>query len=243
MPPKTTVQTMVTCSIRSGNKDVFYLSTAGELRRRQSTMGADMKVLRMVATIILVVVSFGCSGLGSAEQTPAKTGEKVPVGSDHLEQEDNAPKLQASPEGTVMELYADEIFFHIRNSFPPPMVQRFSRYFTPELISHFESHNADVDRWMEEHKNESLKLPMSEGPIFISNFEGANTFVVGQAKVDASHAEVPVTFSYTEGAESFGWIDIVILRLVDCVWLMDDIRFDPERWDNYTVRKRVALAE
>ena len=123
------------------------------------------------------------------------------------------------------------------------MVQRFSRWFTPELVSHFESHNERVARWMEEHSDEALKLPMSEGPIFISNYEGADTFSVGQSKVEGAHAEVPVTFSYTEGADTVQWVDVALLRRVDGLWLMDDIQFDPSRFENYTLRERVSLHE
>jgi hypothetical protein len=157
------------------------------------------------------------------------------------EQKNRAPQPQTTPEGTVSELYADDTFFDIRNSFPSPMVERFSCCFTPELVRHFQSHNEDVERWMEEHRNETLKLPMSEGPIFLSNYEGADTFSVGRAEIDGARAQVPVVFSYTYGDDTFRWVDIAMLRLVGGVWLLDDIRFDPERWDDYTLRQRVAL--
>lgn len=141
----------------------------------------------------------------------------------------------------MRELYADEIFFNLRNSLPPTLVQHFSNYFTPDLIKYFESHNEDVKDWMEIHKNEDLKLPMSEGPIFFSNYEGAHAFEVGHAKVFDDHSQVPVSFSYTEAGNTFQWVDIVVLRLVGDAWLLDDIRFDPSRWDSYTLRERVAL--
>ena len=158
-----------------------------------------------------------------------------------LEQGGGAPQPKTAPEATVEELYADDTFLQIRNSFPLPMVQQFSRFFTPELVRHFQSHNADVQRWMEEHKNETLKLPMSEGPVFLSNYEGADSFSVGRAKIDGTHAAVPVSFSYSDGANTFRWVDVAMLRLVDGAWLLDDIQFDPERFDDYTLRKRIAL--
>jgi hypothetical protein len=152
-----------------------------------------------------------------------------------------APQPQATPDGTVGELYADKTFFEIRNAFPPAMVQRFSRCFTPELVRHLEAHNADVERWLAAHKDEDLKLPMSEGPIFLSNYEGADSFSVGRAEVDGDKARVPVTFSYTYEGDTLRWVDVAMLRLVDGLWLLDDIQFDPELWDDYTLRKRMAL--
>ena len=154
-----------------------------------------------------------------------------------------APQPQQTAEGTVRELYADEVFFHLRNTFPRPMVQRFSACLTPELIEHLEAHNQDVDRWFAQHADETLKLPMAAGPIFFSNYEGADSFEIGQATTDGTHAQVPVSFTYSEGADTVRWVDVVMLHLVGGVWLMDDILFDPQRWDHYTLRERVALDE
>lgn len=197
-----------------------------------------MRALRILTSAILAAVSLCWAAQVSASgaQVSVETETSLDPGS-------QAPQPQEDPRGTVEALYADETFFQLRNSFPPAMVQRFSCCFTPGLVRHFESHNQEVDRWLDEHRGQTLKLPMSEGPIFLSNYEGADTFSVGTAKVDGTYAEVPVSFSYTYGTDTFHWIDIVMLRRVDGVWLMDDIQFDPERWDDYTLRKRVALDE
>jgi len=110
------------------------------------------------------------------------------------------------------------------------------------LARHFESHNQDVERRFAQH-DETQKLPMAEGPIFFSNYEGADSFEIGHATIDGTEAQVPVSFTYTEGADTVRWVDTVMLRQVDGVWLMDDILFDPQRWDHYTLRERVALDE
>jgi hypothetical protein len=64
------------------------------------------------------------------------------------------------------------------------MVKRFSHCFTPELVRHFESHNEKVARWLETHKRATLKLPVRAGPIFLSNYEGADSFSVEQATIE-----------------------------------------------------------
>jgi hypothetical protein len=182
---------------------------------------------------MLAVVALCWAALVAAQPTPA-------IGASP---EQEGPQPKATPAGTVKELYADEAFFQARNALPPAMVQRFGRCFTPELVRHLQSHNDNVERWLEEHRGETLKLPMSEGPIFLSNYEGADAFSVGRAEVDGARAQVPVSFSYTYGGETFRWVDVALLRLVDGRWLLDDIRFDPERWDDYTLRQRMALDE
>jgi hypothetical protein len=199
-----------------------------------------LRALRLVGSALLAIGSLCGPFAAAAKPALAMIGQQV---SAEPEDASGSEALQpgATPEGTVGELYADETFFHARNAFPSSMMQRFSRCFTPELVRHFEAHNENVERWIEDHGNAGLKLPMSEGPIFLSNYEGADTFSVGRATVDGTKAEVPVSFSYTEGADTVRWVDIVLLRLVDGVWLMDDIRFDPERWDDYTLRKRMTL--
>lgn len=186
------------------------------------SLATSMNSWRLVMAAIVMVGSLYCATSASPE---------------------HVPEAKESPEETVRELYADESFFRVRNAFPTAMLQRVRSCFTPELVRHFEGHNKNVARWIEEHKDETLKLPMSEGPIFVSNYEGADTFSVGRAQVEGTRAEVPVSLSYTEGADTVRWVDVAMLRRVDGVWLLDDIRFDPERLGDYTLRKRVALYE
>ena len=91
------------------------------------------------------------------------TGEQVSV---QTEKKSEVLQPKKTPEGTVRELYADDTFFQIRNALPPPMGQRFSRCFTPELVRYFQSHNEDVERWLEEHKNETSEAADERGPDF-----------------------------------------------------------------------------
>lgn len=201
-------------------------------RSRPRPLAATIGLWRTVLAAALALGSLhGIAPLATAQAT---TEAASPA--------NEAPRPQQTAEGTVRALYADEAFFHLRNTLPPPMVQRFSACFTPELVQHLESHNQDVETWFAQH-DETLKLPMAEGPIFFSNYEGADSFEIGHTTTDGTHAEVPVSFTYTEGADTVRWVDIVMLRLMGGVWLMDDILFDPQRWDHYTLRERVALDE
>ena len=154
------------------------------------------------------------------------------------EQEARATK---TPEETVRELYNDETFLQARNAVSAAMLLHFQDRFTPDLMNHFETHNVRVERWLKAHEGEALKLPMREGPIFVSNYEGADTFDVGAAKIQGDRADVPVSLSYSEGGDTARWVDVAMLRLVDGVWRLDDIRFDLNGAGDDTLRKRVAL--
>jgi hypothetical protein len=143
----------------------------------------------------------------------------------------------------VRELYADEAFFGARNELPSDQLQRLRTRFTPELVERFESYHRDIAGWLAKHKDEALKAPTSDGPVFMSNYEGANSFSVGQATVDGTRADVPVTLSYTEGADTVRWVDVAMLRRVDRAWLLDDIRFDPDGTAGESLRQRITLRE
>jgi hypothetical protein len=153
------------------------------------------------------------------------------------------PRATKTPEETVSELYKDRTFLQARNAVSAAMLLHFQERFTPDLMKHFETHNIRVERWLKTHEGEALKLPMREGPIFVSNYEGADSFDVGGAKIQEDRADVPVSLSYTEGGDTARWVDVAILRLVDGVWRLDDIRFDLNGAGDDTLRKRVALDE
>ena len=156
---------------------------------------------------------------------------------------EQTPRAAHTPEETVAELYNDQTFLQARNTVSAAMLMHFQDRFTPDLMKHFERHNVRVERWLKAHEGEALKLPMREGPIFVSNYEGADTFDVGAAKIDRDVADVPVSLSYSEGGETVKWVDVAVLRLVDGVWRLDDIRFDLNGGGDDTLRKRVALDE
>lgn len=203
-----------------------------------------MKALLISASAMLAIALLGCDASDTKNGAPTTTGEQITVKKDERQKYDsNWPQPKEVPEGTVGELYADEVFLVIRNSVSADTLQRFASCFTPELVRHFASHYENVSRWMEENAGETLKLPASEGPIFISNYEGADTYSVGKGEINGTYADVPVSLSYSEGEDKIRWVDVVKLRLINGAWLVDDIQFDPERWDFHTLRKRLALDE
>ena len=148
-----------------------------------------------------------------------------------------------TPEETVKTLYGDATFFNLRNEIPRLVIDRLSPCLTPELKAHLEHHNEKVAAWMTRNKNAGLKLPVSEGPIFLSNYEGADDYQVGKARIDGTLAEVPVSLSITDAMGAFSWVDVAVLRQVKNVWRLDNIKFQPGSGDNYTLRDRIALIE
>lgn len=151
-----------------------------------------------------------------------------------------SPVPSTNPEGTVSALYADEVFFNLRNSFPKPTTDHLAPCFSQSLLTHFDKSRAAIDAWMSKHRGQMLKLPLNEGSIFLSCYEGGTKFKVGPAVIKGERAEVPVQMVYQEpNAKPVEWTDVAVLVRVGEQWLLDDIFFEPAERPNYTLRKRV----
>lgn len=202
--------------------------------RRICTPGTIGFAAAVLVTAILVL---NCCGSSAPTEPIGRNDERVG-------KQDTAPlAASTTPEGTVSALYADKIFFDLRNEIPPSVIEHLSPCMTADLKGHFERFNEDVKTWMARNQGAGLKLPVSEGPIFLSNYEGADSYRVGKATVRGNLAQVPVSLSITDPAGTFEWVDVVLLRRVGDVWLLDDIKFGPDEGDGYTLRDRVALVE
>jgi hypothetical protein len=157
------------------------------------------------------------------------------------ESEDNAPEPQMTPVGTVKALYGDKIFFGLRNDLPASAIQHLSACLTHELTRHLHSCSEKIKKQLAENRDENLKVSLGEGPIFLSNYEHANDFEVGEAKVEEDRAEVTVEFTYTEAGTTYRWVDVAILHSEGDFWLLDDIHFQPKKGGGGTLKKSVDI--
>jgi hypothetical protein len=187
----------------------------------------------VIKIVVLAILCISCSCLYSNGQNEEKA--------EKLKKATIAPSI--TPEGTVKTLYSDTIFFNLRNAIPPDVIAHLSPCITTELKTHFESHNEDIEAWMRRNKNSGLKLPVGEGPIFLSNYEGADLYQVGKANINGRFAKVPVSLSITDVMGEFQWVDIVLLRQVGNVWLLENIMFQSGSDKNHTLLNRVSLIE
>jgi hypothetical protein len=93
-----------------------------------------------------------------------------------------------------------------------------------QLVTLLEAARAEQAAYMKKHPDE--KPPWIEGDLFSSLFEGAHTHAEGEARISDKTAEVPVTFTYTEGGSTTKWTDTLILtRGPAGNWLVDDVRY------------------
>lgn len=195
--------------------------------------GKRTNILTGVGFAIIAILCLNCSGLYQNSRND-----------EHVEKPKAATIAPSkTPEGTVKTLYGDTIFFNLRNAIPTDVITHLSPCITTELKTHFERYNEDIEAWMRRNENSGLKLPASEGPIFLSNYEGADSYQIGKASINGRLAKVPVSLSITDSIGSFQWVDIVLLRQVGNVWLLDNIKFQSGRDDNYTLLNRVSLVE
>ncbi|MCB1224756.1 MAG: hypothetical protein KDK99_02985 [Verrucomicrobiales bacterium] len=91
------------------------------------------------------------------------------------------------------------------------------------------------------HKNNTQKLPLEEGSIFLSCYEGASTFEIGSIAVTGDRAEVTIDLTYEEAGITVQWTDIALLVRRSGKWLLDDIRFDPVQRPGGTLSKRIRI--
>ena len=155
----------------------------------------------------------------------------------------NAPSPQpsATPEETVKALYSNDVFFHLRNSFPKEITDYLSPCFTKSLLAHFDSSRTRIEKWLQDNKETDQKLPLGEGPVFIGNYEGAEGFRIGAAVAKGDSAEVVVHMTYTEASTKVEWTDVAILERVSGNWLLSDIKFHAGDGAESTLRDRTLI--
>ena len=204
-----------------------------------------MNIMRAAALVIASLFTIAADTTSSAEeQNVSRSYEELFMGLPlPFAERAPSPNPGTIPADTVKALYSNEVFFHLRNSFPKPVTDYLSPCLSKDLKEHFDNSRAEIDLWFERHKNEKqqLKLPMSEGAIFVSCYDGATEFRLGTTTVKNDRARVKVHLTYKEGEYSFEWVDIALLVKVDGKWLLEDIQFDPARSPGATLRKRTKI--
>ncbi|WP_395736747.1 hypothetical protein [Prosthecobacter sp.] len=192
--------------------------------------------------LLCVVISLGFAVSHAEDKTPAQSYEEMFMGQKRpFAQRGPAPVPGAKPEDTARALYSNEVFFNLRNSFPQPITDYLSPCFSPGLLQHFAQSRADIQEWMTLHKDDLMKLPMGEGSIFLSCYEGGDEFSIGTVKVEGDKAEVTIKLNYHENGKAYPWQDVAVLIRSSGKWLLDDIRFDVEENTGRTLRKRTQI--
>lgn len=105
---------------------------------------------------------------------------------------------------------------------------RLRPYCTEALAAALETARSRQAAFRQAHPGE--KPPWVDGDLFSSLFEGPQAFRVGEARVLADRAEVPVHCLHGEGAGATRWTDVLILRHTADGWRVDDLRYGGE-WD------------
>jgi len=195
--------------------------------------------------VISVLVACQPQGKASSAHSSTEPADNASALTEKQDLETHSKTLKpsATPEETLTQLYSDKVFFRIRNRAPQSAIQHLISCFTPELKKQLERHEEDVSRWLTKNKDSGLKLPVSAGPIFLSNYEGADSFAIGKATVSGELARVNIAFSINDVTGSFEWTNVAILRHIDDVWLLDNIEFESNDGVPYTLRDRVSLIE
>ena len=154
------------------------------------------------------------------------------------------PQPSTTPQGTAKSLYQNEVFLHLRNDYPKPITDFLAPCFSGSLIARFEASCQQRQRWLRDHRNQNMKLPMPEGPVFVGRYEGATSADVETAEIVGGHATVRVRlrrFSLSEGTDT--WFDVTHFSLEDGHWLLEDIEFDVPADSEHRLTRRLLLSE
>lgn len=189
---------------------------------------------KLVLTPLVVIIALLTLGFSCAQKN-------IAIREESTKQQGTIDAPSTNPEETAKTLYSDTTFFNLRNRISLDVIGYLSPCLTPELENHLKIFNKDLEMWSNKNKNSNLKPPIREGPIFLSNYEGADSHKIGQANIDGQVAKVPISFLLDDVGESFEWQDFAILKKVGEVWLLDDIYFDPDRYDNHTLLKNTVV--
>ena len=188
--------------------------------------------------LLLVLISILLYSCNSDKQAASKIDQKPPNNKTLFES-------QKDPLNTLETLYSNKSFFDSRNPLTNEDLEKYSLIFSPSLLKSFEESNISIINWSRKNiaSNENLKLPMNEGPTFISNYEGATSYQVLDIEINNEAASAHINFTYHDNSTTVKWYDIAKLVIIGGKWYLDDIQFDPERFDNYTLRSNIAFTE
>ena len=139
----------------------------------------------------------------------------------------------ATPASGRPEEVADGFYTQLRKQpvFGLPSAEAWSRvrpFCTEALAAALEKARSRQAAFRQAHPDE--KPPWVDGDLFGSLFEGPQAFRVGEARVLADRAEVPVHCLHGEGAGATRWTDVLILHHTADGWRVDDLRYGGE-WD------------
>jgi hypothetical protein len=143
------------------------------------------------------------------------------------------------PEDTARALYSNETFFGVRGNLSKAGTEHLGACFTPSLLRRFAAQRREINEWFRKHRGENLKLPLGEGPVFLSGYEHPQQFQLGKPKMIGDRAFVPVQLTALYHGELDLVTDEALFVRRAGKWLLDDIHFGYAG----TLRKAIKLKD
>ena len=127
--------------------------------------------------------------------------------------------------------------FRARGPLTEAEVNELTPCLTPELAQHLHRCRADISRWMHSHQNTIMKLPFTEGGVFIGCYEAIRRIRVGRVSSTSDTAEVELLATTFEG---YHYTSLARMKRAGDSWLLDDIGGGD---DSSTLRRRTDLTQ
>lgn len=136
----------------------------------------------------------------------------------------SSTSAQSTPRAAARQFYSTYLKLKVRGL--PNTTQRKMLWplLALDLRQMFDAAEGEQTKFSLEHPDE--KPPWSEGDLFSSLFEGAQSFTMGAPRIDGDRAEVPINLVFKDKEDTARWTDTLILTRITGRWRVWDIRFD-----------------
>ena len=130
-------------------------------------------------------------------------------------------KRPRSAVATADGFYQTYLKLKVRGLPTNEQLQQLAPFFMDDILKMFESARQIHDKFVREHPDE--KPPWSDGDLFTSLFEGAQSFRIGKPTTSGDRVEVPVNLSFTGDGATTKWTDVAVLVNTPAGWRIHDI--------------------
>jgi hypothetical protein len=99
----------------------------------------------------------------------------------------------------------------------------YNAFLCPDLSAAIADAYKRQQQFVAEHPDD--KPPLIEGDLFSSLFEGPESVMAGDTAIDGNSARVTLSMHAGEGSHATKWKDVVVLKLDDGIWCIDDVEY------------------
>lgn len=141
----------------------------------------------------------------------------------------NAYAQQPTSKVFAERFYRKYLELNVRGLPDEKQLKSFSPYLSADLLRLFKKAQIEQKRFIKENSAD-MKPPWTDGDMFTSLFEGAQSYKIGKTKKRSAYTDVSVNLEYKENAKPSRWTDTLVLVQTKKGWRVWDIRLNG-KWE------------